>query len=69
MIFASWVLLFLALIFLIVGLGFTLRFLSYMMRGVGMSWATFFGMVIVAAVCLVVGLGLLLITLPATIFA
>jgi hypothetical protein len=69
MIFVSWILVVLAIILLIIGLGFALRFLSYMMRGVDMRWGSFFGMVILAALCIVVGLVLLFMTLPVTIFA
>jgi hypothetical protein len=52
-------LLILGIILFLIGAGFGLGFLSYMIRGVSMSWSTLFLYVILAAVGLAVGLWLI----------
>lgn len=59
----NWVFFVIAIILLIVGVGYTVRFLSYMLRGIGMSLATLVALVLIAGLGLGVGLWLLLFNL------
>lgn len=59
----NWVFIVIAMILLIVGVGYTLRFLSYMLRGVGMSLGVLVALVLIGGLGLGAGLWLLLFNL------
>lgn len=61
----AWLFLILGIIILFVGLGFALRFFSFMIRGVGMSIGTFFFLVFMGSLGISIGILLILHNLQA----